>query len=69
MNCWGAVDRYWVYHITTTKSELVKFKGRRTPLLFFNCKETTLACNEIIHCVSEILQIEVRCRLQGVVLK
>lgn len=45
-----------------TKFELVGFEGWITA-------ETALACNEIIHGVSEILQIEVRCRLQGMALK
>lgn len=41
-----------------------------TPLPpLFNCKETALACDEIIHCVSEILQIKVRSSLQGLVLE
>lgn len=50
-----------------TKFELVGFEGGGRPR--FNFAETALACNEIIHGVSEILQIEVRCRLRGMALK
>lgn len=54
---------------TTTKSKLVRFGEVVAPPQLFSFRETALACNEIIHRVSEILQIKVCCRLQGMVLK
>ena len=39
------------------------------PIHHLTAKGTALACNEVIHCISEILQVEVFFSLQGGVLK